>query len=118
MEEVLVPITIFGGLAVVLIVYFNNQHRERMAMIEKGLNLADAKGTPLREMFRLNPLSSLKWGLLALFIGVGFIVGIYLHNYYSVDESIFAALMFFFGGLALIIFYFFATKKMKQEENK
>ena len=50
---ILVPITLFGGTAVVLWKYFEGRHKERMAMIEKGINLADFKSvTPLPSMAR------------------------------------------------------------------
>lgn len=113
--EFLIPIFFFGGTAWVLIVYFNNRHKERMAMIEKGVNPADFKGTPFREMFRTNPLSSLKWGLLALFVGVGLMVATYLERNLYWHDSIYPASMLIFGGLAFVLFYFIASSKMKQE---
>jgi hypothetical protein len=111
----LVPIFLFGGAAAVLIVYYNNRHKERMAMIEKGINPADAKATPAREWFRTNPLSSLKWGLLATFVGVGLIVASWLDRWYMMHDSIYVSCMLVAGGIALIIFYFIAAKKLKQE---
>jgi hypothetical protein len=117
--EFLVPIFLFGGTAAVFIVYYNNRHKERMAMIEKGLNPADfkevAKGTPMREWFRANPLSSLKWGLLAMFVGIGLIVASYLDRWYMMHDSIYVSCMLVAGGIALIIFYLIASKKLKQE---
>lgn len=113
--EFLIPIFLFGGAAAVLIVYYNNRHKERMAMIEKGVNPADFKGAPMREWFRTNPLASLKWGLLAMFVGVGLIVASMLDRLYIMHDSIYVACMLVSGGIALIIFYFIASKKLKQE---
>jgi hypothetical protein len=113
--EFLIPIFLFGGTAVVLIVYFNNRHKERMAMIEKGINPIEFKGAPMREWFRTNPLSSLKWGLLASFVGVGLIVASWLDRWYMMHDSIYLACMLVAGGIALIIFYLFAAKRLKQE---
>ncbi len=114
--EFLIPIFLFGGAAWVLIVYFNNRSKERMAMIEKGVNPSDFKGTPAKEWFRTNPLSSLKWGLLAMFVGCGLLVATFVHRNYDVSDSIYMARMLVAGGLALIIFYFIASKKLKQEQ--
>ena len=114
-NEFLIPIFLFGGTAAVLIIYFNNRHKERMAMIEKGVNPADFKGLPMREWFRANPLSSLKWGLLAMFVGVGLIVASWLDRWYMMHDSIYVSCMLVAGGIALIIFYFIAAKKLKQE---
>jgi hypothetical protein len=111
--EFLVPIFLFGGAAAVLITYFNNRNKERMAMIEKGVNPADFKGTPVREWFRANPLSSLKWGLIAMFVGIGLIVASYLDRWYMMHDSIYFSCMLVAGGLALILFYFIASRKLK-----
>jgi hypothetical protein len=114
--EVLIPIFLFGGAAAVLIVYFNSRHKERMAMIEKGVNPAEFKGAPMREWFHTNPLSSLKWGLLAVFVGLGLLFAMWMHQMYDVRDSIYLGSMLVAGGLALIIFYFIASKKLKQEQ--
>ena len=114
--EFLIPIFLFGGTAAVLITYYNNRHKERMAMIEKGVNPQDFKGTPVKEWFRANPLSSLKWGLLATFVGMGLILASYLDRYYMMHDSIYVSCMLVFGGIALIIFYFIASRKFKQDQ--
>ena len=114
--EFLIPIFLFGGITYVFIVYFNNRHRERMALIEKGADPAEFKGTPMREWFRTNPLSSLKWGLLAVFVGLGLMFAMYLDRNYDVRDSIYFSCMLVSGGLALIIFYFIAARKLKQEQ--
>ena len=114
--EFLIPIFLFGGAAWVLIIYFNNRHKERMAMIDKGVSPADFRGAPLRQWFQANPLSSLKWGLLAAFVGIGLFVAEMLDRAYFLHESIYFATMLVFGGVALIVFYMIATAKMKKED--
>ena len=114
--EFLIPIFLFGGAAAVLIVYYNNRHKERMAMIEKGVNPAEFKGQSPREWFRTNPLSNLKWGLLSIFVGLGAIFAMYLHRNYDVPDGIYISCMLVSGGVALIIFYFIASKKLKAME--
>jgi hypothetical protein len=115
---ILVPLTLFGGAAVVLWKYFEGHHKERMAMIDKGVNPADFKTTtpPLR-LWQGSVLSNLKWGLLFVFAGIGLLVGLQLENYFRFEEGtvIFGCILIA-GGLALIIFYLIAAKKIKNNQ--
>jgi len=113
----LVPLTLFGGAAAVLWKYFEGRHKERMAMIEKGVNPADFKSaTPFR-LWQGSVLSNLKWGLLFVFVGIGLLVGQQLEYYFGFHEgaAIFGS-MLITGGLALIIFYVIAARKVKKEQ--
>jgi hypothetical protein len=121
--EIIVPIFLFGGIAAVLWKYFEGRHKERMAMIEKGVNPAEFKSTsPMINPLRLlqgNVLSNLKWGLLAVFAGIGLLVGLQLENYYRFEEgSVIFGSILITGGLALIIFYIIASKKLKKEQEE
>lgn len=115
--EFLIPIFLFGGTAWVLVVYFNNRHKERMAMIEKGVSVSDLRGTPMKEWMKSSPLSSLKWGLLASFVGLGLFVAEWLDRAYFMHDSVYFATTLVFGGIALIIFYFIANARMKKEDS-
>ena len=115
--EFFIPIFLFGGIACVLVVYFNNRHKERMAMIEKGISAAALRGTPMREWLRANPLSSLKWGLLATFVGLGLFIAEWLDRMYFLHESVYFATTLIFGGIALIVFYMIANSRMKKEDS-
>jgi hypothetical protein len=115
MEPVLTVLIVFGSIGLIIWRWIDTRHRERIAMIEKGVTPADFKGLPVREMLKANPLSSLKWGLLASFVGVGLIVANLLDRSYYFSDSIYLASMLVFGGVALIIFYFIAARKAKQE---
>lgn len=114
--EFLIPIFLFGGAAAVLIVYFNNRHKERMAMIDKGLSPELFKGQPVKDWFRMNPLSSLKWGLLSVFVGLSIMFAMWLHETYDAPEGIYISSMLVAGGIALVIFYFIASRKLKREQ--
>jgi hypothetical protein len=118
---VFVPIFLFGAIAAVLLTYYDGRHKERMAMIEKGVNPAEFNSTtpsvnPLR-FLQSNVISNLKWGLLFIFIGAGWLVGEQLQYYFGFhEESAIFGTILIAGGLALIIFYFIATKKMKNQQ--
>ena len=116
---ILIPLTLFGGAAAVLWKFFEGRHKERMAMIEKGVNPADFKSGPPFRLWQGSVLSNLKWGLLFTFVGAGLIIGMQLHYYLGsgiIDEgpSIFGS-MLITGGLALILFYIIAARKMKNK---
>lgn len=115
--DILIPLTIFGGAAVVLWKFFEGRHKERMAMIEKGVTPTDFKSaTPLR-LWKGNVLSNLKWGLLFVFAGIGLLVGQQLEYYFGFheDSAVFGSILIT-GGLALIIFYIIAAKKLKEKK--
>ena len=114
---ILVPIFLFGGAAAVLWKYFEGRHKERMAMIDKGVNPADFKGVSIFRLFRSNVLNNLKWGLLFLFVGLGLIAGQQLYRILDIPEeaAVFGSI-FILGGLGLILFYFIASKKIKENQ--
>jgi di/tricarboxylate transporter len=115
--EILVPIFLFGGSAVVLWKFFEGRHKERMAMIDKGVNPANFKSaTPFRR-WQGSVLSNLKWGLLFVFAGIGLLVGQQLEYYFGFheDTAVFGSILIA-GGLALIIFYLIAAKKLKEKK--
>lgn len=80
-------------------------------MIDKGLSPEDIKSMYQRGMLRVNPLSSLKWGIIFLAIGVAAVLGLWIHSYYYVGDEIIPALMAVFGGIGLIMFYSLAARK-------
>jgi hypothetical protein len=118
--EFLIPIFLFGGTATVLWKYYDGRHKERMTMIEKGINPADIKSTntvfnPFRFM-EGNVLSNLKWGLLFIFVGAGWLIGEQLQYVIGFhEESAIFGCILIMGGVALIIFYIVAARKLKNE---
>jgi hypothetical protein len=112
-HEVIVPVVFFLSIAGIWGFIVLTRHKERITMIEKGLKPEDMKALYERGTMRINPLSSLKWGMIFAFVGVAALIGMYLHANYYVEEGIYPALMCLFGGLALIVFYLFANKRIK-----
>ena len=89
------------------------RHKERMTMIEKGLSPEDVKALYQRQTFRVNPLSSLKWGIVFVAVGLAVLVGMWLRNAFFIQDGVIPGLIALFGGLGLIVFYVIAHKKLE-----
>ena len=104
--EFLIPISLFAAVVLILWVYFTNRNKERMAMIDKG---TDPK------IFKMSRLSTLKWGMFFVGIGVGIFFGSLLEKYTMMDEAGYPAMIFLFGGAGLITYYLIAGKFDKKD---
>ncbi len=112
-SEVVVPVFFFMAVVAVLGALILTRHRERMTMIEKGLKAEEIRQLYTRPGWRMNPLGSLKWGIVFVGIGLAVLLGLYLHGVYEVQEGIYPGLIALLGGLGLVIFYAVAHKKIQ-----
>ena len=112
-DDVIVPIFLFCAIAAPFIIYLINRHRERMAILEKGVSGEEIRAIYAKD-FRRDPLVSLKWGLLLILGGLAILVGRFLHDRYFVEEGVMVGLVPLFVGVGLILFYSIASKKMNQ----
>ncbi len=113
--EVLVPITLFISTFAVIFGLRYMSNKERMAMIEKGLD-------PGMRKSQAQPYAVLKWGLLLIGAGVGLFLAFTLdHTVFKVtaDEwgnngqnvPIYFSLIAIFGGLGLFTSYLIEKKE-------
>ena len=121
MEGILVPISLFlGAFAMVFgIRYLSN--KEKMAMIERGIDPGVSKSTP-------KPFLSLKFGLLLVGFGLGLLValftvrGVFGSEMTHAEEGQSVAIYFgcigIFGGLGLIVSYIIEKKWLDRETIK
>ncbi len=114
----LVPIVLFGGTftMIILVSYFRNRRRERMALIEAGL---DAKIFDQEQKQKLPQLfRTLKLAIVGIAMGLGLLVGEYLKNNTELNDGIsYLSMLLIFGGLGLLLFYFIQNKISPQKEN-
>jgi len=101
-------ISVFG--VIPLIIFLVHRHRERKALIEKGLDIS-----LLVEEKKCSTLSSLKYGVLLIGLAIGILIGNILDAYTGLNEEVsYFSMIFLFGGLALLVFYGLVKR---QEEN-
>jgi len=107
--ELLIPILVPLGLFAMIfgIVYIKN--RERMAMIERGMDPRSYKPQPA-------PWQNLKWGLLLIGAGLGLFIAYLLDQTIFKDaddnEVIYFGLVAVFGGFGLVLSYVIEKKEL------
>ena len=119
MEGILVPISLFlGAFAMVFgIRYLSN--KEKMAMIERGLNPGIGKSAP-------KPYLSLKFGLLLVGLGIGLLVALFTvrsvfgsdmtESEISQSVAVYFGCIGIFGGLGLIVSFLVEKKALDHEK--
>jgi hypothetical protein len=107
---IMVPLGFFA--MIFGIVYL--QKREKMAMIERGMD-------PRRYKPQSAPYQNLKWGLLLIGAGVGLFLAFVLDRTVFVasmddNEAIYFSLIAIFGGLGLFTSYRIEKKEVAEKE--
>ncbi len=108
--DVIVPIMFFLFLGAVILVALLVRHRERMAMVERGLNSDEIKAMYTRQLQR-DPLASLKWGIILVMAGTAILLGNYLHQTYGMEEGAIVGLVALLVGVGLVLFYAITGRK-------
>jgi len=112
LTPILVLLIIFGTL--LTIVYLGIRRKERMAMMERGVD-PSIFHTPSKK----NTMS-LKYGILLVGVALGILMGKFLATtaaFMYEEEVAYFSMIFLFGGLGLLI-YHFLSKKIKEEDGK
>ena len=109
--ETIIPIVFFLSIVAVWGGIVLTRHKERMTIIDKGLNPADLKALYERSSRAANPLSSLKWGILLICVGLAVLIGIWLRDQFFLNDGVIPGLMAVLGGAGLVFFYFIASRK-------
>src|SRR5262245_37536560 len=109
--EVFIPIVFFLTIGAIWGSFILTRHRERITMLDKGLTPEDIKHLYQRDIARVNTISSLKWGIVGVAIGLAVMTGMWIRQSTMVGEGIYPALVALFGGTGLIVFYAIARKR-------
>ncbi len=111
MEDFFIVLVIFAAVFGIVFVIVTSRNRERMLMIEKGVNPKD-----LMVDKKPNSYGILKWALLLVGLGLGLFVGSLLEAYTAIDEEpAYFASALFFGGLGLFLSFMIAKKAEEKE---
>lgn len=114
MEPLIVFLALFGTIFGIAYVFLTTRNRERLALIEKGVeaSLFNTKG-------RKFSIAKFILNLALLFIGIG--AGIFFGNYLAdsldmKEEVTISSMLFIFGGLGLVV-GFFVTRNLESKED-
>ncbi|WP_300568272.1 DUF6249 domain-containing protein [Flavobacterium sp.] len=113
LADILIPISFFSAVFGVMYLYLSTRNRERLALIEKGVDASIfMPGTKSKSPFYKVILLNL--ALLLMGIGIGAFTALLLSTYTSLNESgIYPATIFTMAGAALFI-GFNMTKKLEE----
>lgn len=100
----------FGTIFGVVYIIFMTRHREKMALIESGMD-ADMLEPKKKRKYGL-----LKNGIIAMGIGVGLLVGEMLYTFTNMTEEVAYLSMVFLSGGASMLFYHNKVKKLEEKE--
>ncbi len=103
MFEQVIPIfgmlSVFGSISFIVYLYYSTRHRERMALIERGVDASIFAGE------QRGISITLRLSLLAMGVGCGILLAELLFSAGLREDVAFPAMIFLFGGLGLLIAY-------------
>ena len=102
-------ISTFTTIIVVAYLFFNSRYKVRMALIQHGQDASIFKEEK-------NENSALKYGMLAVGVGLGLFSGGILEAVGVKEEPAYFGTMLIFGGASLILYYLTIRKKHRGEE--
>lgn len=117
MQEVIPIVAItstFGAAVLIIYIIRSSLHRERMAMIEKGYDATLLKPAANRDTGKYN---SLKWGMVAIGVGVGLLLGNILESYVGMSDDVaYFSMIFLCGGAGLVLYYLIVSRQKGTEQ--
>jgi len=113
-------IALFASVFGIFYIFFTTRNRERLIMIEQGIDLSKSKEPKALKQPRTYTRIkfSLKLGMFLIGIGLGFVIAILLDQMFMIDqiEMFVIGVVFVFGGLGLVGGYLIGCNIEKKEE--
>jgi len=111
-HEILIPVVIFGSITLIIKIILD--HRVRQKLIDRNMLNENVKylkaGAPVE-----SSLSSLKWGMVLVSIGLAFLIGQLAPK--ELEEEVILGCMFILAGISLLAFYGLADRLQKKGQN-
>ncbi len=105
MHGLVVSIAAFAAIFGIVYVFLMTRHRERMSMLEKGVDPSLFTPRPISQSY------TLKFGMLSTGVALGILLGNLLNKTYDIERGpAFLSMVFLFGGLSLIANYMIDRK--------
>ena len=110
--EILIPIAFFATVFGIVYIIVSAVNKEKLAMIEKGLDASFFKDKLKTSHGRY---VALQLGILLVGISLGLLMGDLLDTYTEIQEEVaYFSMILLFGGAGLLIYYMI-MKKLKPE---
>ena len=107
LEPIFVTAIVFGFTYAIFDLFI--KRKERMAIIERGIDPTNLKARPRPGVF------ALKLGLMFIGIAIGLFLGSVLVETTTIhDESAYFSMVFLFGGIGLVISHFLEKKEIRE----
>ncbi|MBS1552188.1 MAG: hypothetical protein JST15_09000 [Bacteroidetes bacterium] len=118
--EALIPMVAivftFGIPGVLIFWWLYTKHRERMRLIEKGLTPEEVKAYFSETNTKpKNPYSSLKWGILLTFLGIGIFLANLFEGMYDLEEGVMMGIIVLSSGIGFLVYYAVVSSKLKNQ---
>lgn len=111
--DAVIPIALFMIVAYVIKIIVENSTRRKL--IDKGMVDENVKYLYLDKQ-KSPILSALKWGMVAIGIGIAIFIGQMVQ--YDMREEVTIGCMFIFGGLALVVYYPIANRMLEKHKHE
>jgi len=108
MEGIFVPIGFFLALFAILYVYWTTRTKERLALVEKGLDAGIFKG-------EASKYSLMKWGIFLIFVALGIFAAYFLSMVINEIAAYFSMILLL-GGIGLIVAHLITSKMAKRDK--
>ncbi len=107
-EEILIPLMVFSCIFGIFYLFITTRHRERLALIERGVDASifHSGGVPGRTRKYL----ILSVALTSMGIGLGIVTAIGMYSFTG-EEAVYPACIFFMAGAGLFVSYLLNSKK-------
>ncbi len=116
MEPIVITVSLFLMIFAIFYVHYTTRNKERMAMIEKGVDAALFQRPP--RSFRVSGYATFKWGLFLMGLALGLFVGVLFEQYSGLPEApMYISMIFVFGGLSLVLAYLLKDKLEKRQNS-